>query len=308
MKQPAYHTNLPPQVRFDRKLSANAKLLYGEVKALCDQQGYCWASNYYFASLYGVHKETVSLWLRQLKAGQWIRIELLSDQGNLRKIYLNESRSEVHSTPSSSQRKSQGVGVKDQRGLTDSSPPSYDLVVPKPPALLIENIIDNNDRIHSPPLKDLSGSDELEKTECRTEQIAEETVGANPPVAPHPPLRTRLPPKKEVVVPFAKPLIKEVESYMLGQKEFCPSALTARAQALRFVNYYESNGWKVGRNAMQDWRAAANNWLLNAQDYADKATRKSHNGISSPDFDPYAPRLHSGGSAAGRPKDYSIPL
>ena len=67
MTKPTYHTNLPPQVRFDGKLSANAKLLYGEIKALCDQQGYCWASNYYLATLYSVHKETVSLWLRQLR-------------------------------------------------------------------------------------------------------------------------------------------------------------------------------------------------------------------------------------------------
>lgn len=27
-----------------------------------------------------------------------------------------------------------------------------------------------------------------------------------------------------------------------------------------FVNYYESNGWKVGRNQMKSWRAALKNW------------------------------------------------
>ena len=29
----------------------------------------------------------------------------------------------------------------------------------------------------------------------------------------------------------------------------------------RFFDYYTSNGWKVGKNKMKDWKAAANNWL-----------------------------------------------
>ena len=28
----------------------------------------------------------------------------------------------------------------------------------------------------------------------------------------------------------------------------------------RFVDYYTSNGWKVGRNPMKDWKAAARTW------------------------------------------------
>ena len=28
----------------------------------------------------------------------------------------------------------------------------------------------------------------------------------------------------------------------------------------RFVDYYISNGWKVGRNPMKDWKAAVRSW------------------------------------------------
>lgn len=28
----------------------------------------------------------------------------------------------------------------------------------------------------------------------------------------------------------------------------------------RFLDYYESNGWKVGKNPMKDWQATARNW------------------------------------------------
>ena len=56
-KLPTYQVNIPANaVRFDRKLSPHAKLLYGEIKALCDKKGYCWANNRYLASLYGVEK------------------------------------------------------------------------------------------------------------------------------------------------------------------------------------------------------------------------------------------------------------
>ena len=38
-----------------------------------------------------------------------------------------------------------------------------------------------------------------------------------------------------------------------------------RNEAERFWNYYESNGWKVGKNPMKNWKAAAANWLKNAK-------------------------------------------
>lgn len=33
-----------------------------------------------------------------------------------------------------------------------------------------------------------------------------------------------------------------------------------REMALEFFDYYQANGWKVGRNPMKDWKAAARNW------------------------------------------------
>ena len=39
-----------------------------------------------------------------------------------------------------------------------------------------------------------------------------------------------------------------------------------------FINYYQSNGWKVGRNAMKDWKAAVRNWYQ--RDYGNKAQSK----------------------------------
>lgn len=36
-------------------------------------------------------------------------------------------------------------------------------------------------------------------------------------------------------------------------------------QAQEFMDYYDSNGWKVGRNPMKDWKATARRWVRNAK-------------------------------------------
>lgn len=51
---------------------------------------------------------------------------------------------------------------------------------------------------------------------------------------------------------FKKPTIQEVIDYVLE--------IQATVDAKDFVDFYESNGWKVGRNAMKDWKATVRQW------------------------------------------------
>lgn len=39
-----------------------------------------------------------------------------------------------------------------------------------------------------------------------------------------------------------------------------------------FYNYYEANGWKVGRNPMKNWKAALSNWKRNAEQYPSRSS------------------------------------
>ena len=64
--EPSYYAVIPSSVRYDNELKPNEKLLYGEITALCDKLGYCWATNDYFAKLYNVSRETVSRWVNHL--------------------------------------------------------------------------------------------------------------------------------------------------------------------------------------------------------------------------------------------------
>jgi hypothetical protein len=71
----SYYAIIPSNVRYDENLTPNAKLLYGEITALCNERGYCWASNSYFAKLYKVSNTSISLWIKQLKDNGYIEVQ-----------------------------------------------------------------------------------------------------------------------------------------------------------------------------------------------------------------------------------------
>lgn len=54
---------------------------------------------------------------------------------------------------------------------------------------------------------------------------------------------------------FVPPTIEEVKAYCQDRKN--------NVNAERFMDYYMSNGWKVGKNKMKDWKAAVRTWENN---------------------------------------------
>ena len=54
---------------------------------------------------------------------------------------------------------------------------------------------------------------------------------------------------------FTKPTLQEVKAYCIERKN--------DVDPERFIDFYESNGWMVGKNKMKDWRAAVRNWERN---------------------------------------------
>ena len=81
MEKPSYYAIIPSDVRY-AEIKANAKLLYGELTALSNKYGYCFATNNYFAQLYGVGKNTISLWVSELKKHNFITIEIKRNDKN----------------------------------------------------------------------------------------------------------------------------------------------------------------------------------------------------------------------------------
>lgn len=69
----SYYAIIPANVRYDKDLTDGAKLLYGEITALCNEKGYCWASDTYFMDLYKVSRSTIQRWFHQLESKGYIK-------------------------------------------------------------------------------------------------------------------------------------------------------------------------------------------------------------------------------------------
>lgn len=77
----SYYAIIPANVRYDKELTPNSKLLYGEITALCNEKGYCWAGNSYFADLYSVSNKSISKWVNQLVSKGYVRAEFKYKDG-----------------------------------------------------------------------------------------------------------------------------------------------------------------------------------------------------------------------------------
>lgn len=68
---------------------------------------------------------------------------------------------------------------------------------------------------------------------------------------------------------FQKPSNQDVLDYCnsIGHGEF---------DIEKFIDYYESNGWKVGKNPMKDWKAAVRNWIRKAETEQKNNTQKKN--------------------------------
>lgn len=184
MKQPNYYVVIPANVRYDKDLTANVKLLYGEISALAQKDGVCYATNKYFAELYNVSQVSISKWINSLVDKKYINFKIIYKEGT--KEILNRYLTLV-----------------------------YDPIK--------ENLKDNN-------------------TSTNNKEINNNKL-----------LFT----KKN----FKKPTLDEVQQYCSERKN--------NISAEKFIDYYESNGWKVGRNSMKDWKAAIRNWEKNQQEKTD---------------------------------------
>lgn len=67
-----YYAIIPASIRYDNDIPANAKLFYAEITALCNEKGYCWANNNYFAELYDVSDRTIGRWISLLCKKEYI--------------------------------------------------------------------------------------------------------------------------------------------------------------------------------------------------------------------------------------------
>ena len=84
-----YYAIIPAVVRYDNELTDKAKLLYGEITCLSSKEGYCFATNNYFAKLYRCTTRSIQNTISKLQERGYIRV--IIENNFERKIYLTDS-------------------------------------------------------------------------------------------------------------------------------------------------------------------------------------------------------------------------
>ena len=75
--------------------------------------------------------------------------------------------------------------------------------------------------------------------------------------------------KKEKEPKFQKPSLEDLKKYCHDRNK--------GVDPDKFWNYYEANGWKIGKNPMKNWQAAVRTWEKNSQNQEVKQTFKTGN-------------------------------
>ena len=90
-----------------------------------------------------------------------------------------------------------------------------------------------------------------------------------------------LTPKRPTTESFCHPSLPEIKEYCMENSYLIDPE--------SFIDYYEANGWMVGKNPMRDWKAAVRTWARN---------EKHPTANAVPDFSSWADELSNGGASS----------
>ena len=88
-RTPGYFAVIPHNVLEDDRLTATDKILFGEISALVNKFGYCYASNRHFQDTLRCSKKTINVGLVTLADRKYITIDIEKNEtGTFRKIWI----------------------------------------------------------------------------------------------------------------------------------------------------------------------------------------------------------------------------
>lgn len=105
MEQPSYYSILTANVRYDKELKANEKLLFSEITALSNRNGYCHATNKYFAQLYDKNSSTISDWINHLKQRGYLKVVMIKDGKQIKERRLFPISNPIRENPNTPSKK-----------------------------------------------------------------------------------------------------------------------------------------------------------------------------------------------------------
>lgn len=213
---------IPKEIYLNKELTWTEKILLCEIGSLCTEEG-CSASNEYFADFLGVTERLVQLALAKLKNLGYV--SYVSFDGRTRLLKSNIKIEDVVSWQT--RNKFHPCGEIDCRSGENLLYNSRDNNI------LNNNI--NNNIISGNNNKGVIGGKEKggDLSLFAEKQPQNQSQKSDP--------------KR-----FVKPTLEEVKAYVDEKNyNFEPEV---------FIDFYESNGWMVGKNHMKDWKAAVRTW------------------------------------------------
>lgn len=116
------------------------------------------------------------------------------------------------------------------------------------------------EKLHSGKIAPLSNKD-FKQRNTNNKEVREDAPTKTNQLNSSPEIqKEKIPAKRKV---FQKPTVEQVADKMA---ETLPITVATK-EAITFVNYYEANGWKVGRNKMQSWPHAVGGWISRMDSY-----------------------------------------
>lgn len=177
-RQRSYYAIIPAKVRYCKQLPILARMLYGELTALANEKGYCWASNAYFAELYEVSKDRISRLISMLEASGFISTKIIKDPKTKvilqRQIYIvdNIDSIVVKEIPHSIKNGHKPQDKKNMGGIVENN----NRVLLKTPIPIVENTKENNTEFNNTNLNSVSSSftnvQELETSKSKSQTVS----------------------------------------------------------------------------------------------------------------------------------------
>ena len=239
---------------FDDRIRAQLPLLL-LISSLSAKEGYCYASNQYFAEKFKTSSVTVSKWISELKKYGYIETEdeKFGAVVTNRKIRIVDLA--VKENFNGDYRPKETAVKENDNAVSENFNGDYRKVNPAVKENFNGYNMCNNtshnitSQEYYKPLK----SSSLSLANARTrEAIPADDFSQSNNFSP--PVREPAKPKK-----FQKPTIEQIRTYCKeAGKDIDPEA---------FFDFYEAKGWVVGRAPMKDWKAAVRNWAKNESQF-----------------------------------------
>ena len=249
---------------FDDRIRAQLPLLL-LISSLSAKEGYCYASNQYFAEKFKTSSVTVSKWISELKKYGYIETEdeKFGAVVTNRKIRIVDLA--VKENFNGDYRPEETAVKENDNAVSENFNGDYRKVNPAVKENFngynMCNITSHNitSQEYYKPLKSSSlslanartreANAQSEISQKRTDDFSQSNI-FSPPVQ-----------NQELAKPkkFQKPTIEQIKAYCIE--------VGKNIDAEAFFDFYEAKGWVVGKAPMKDWKAAVRNWAKNESQF-----------------------------------------